>query len=238
LTEADRALLQGLATDAVAVPGNRDLIREGEEPSAVPVVLEGFACRYRTLPDGGRQIIGWLAPGDFCDLHVSILGQMDHSVRTLTASRIAHLPRDGLDALTEGRPALMRAFWWATLVDEAVLREWLINLGRRSALVRISHLLCETLVRLRAVGLAPGDAFDFPLTQVELADTAGLSPVHVNRIVQHLREEELIAWRGRTLTILRPDALRRLAGFNPGYLHLDSAQRNGRGPIPPPDPAH
>lgn len=227
LTPADCALLEELMAASVAEPDHADLAREGETPSEVQVVLEGFACRYKTLPDGSRQIMAWLVPGDFCDLHVSVLGEMDHSVCTLAPSRIGRLPRDGLESITARHPAIARAFWWCSLVDAAVLREWLVNIGRRPGDARVAHLICEIYYRLRAVGLAEDGALTFPPTQIDVADTVGLSAVHVNRIVQQLRAEGLIAWRGRRLRILDLAGLQALAGFNPNYLHLGRlAQRS------------
>ena len=224
LTTDEKNLLVGLVAGAEQVPGHADLISEGDAPDFVHGVLEGFACRYKLLADGGRQIMAWLVPGDFCDLHVSILGEMDHSIATLTPSTICYLPRNGLDALTVGHPGLTHALWWATLVDEAVLREWLVSMGRRAAPQRIAHMFCEVHARLDAVGLAPAGLMDFPLSQTDLADSAGLSSVHVNRVVQQLRDERLIAWRGRILQVIDAPALAAFADFNPNYLHLRPAQ--------------
>ena len=225
LSPADRLLIEKLSEHIAEIPPHRDLIRQGETPKYVHVVLEGFACRYKDLPGGERQIVAWLVPGDFCDLHVSVIGEMDHAIATMTASRICHLPRDHIEAALEHRPQLLRAFWWATLVDEAVLREWLVNIGRRPADRRIAHLFCELLARLQAVGMAGGGIIDFPLTQIDLADTVGLSAVHVNRIIQQLREDGLIVWRGGKLRILNPAGLAAFSGFEPAYLHL-RADRN------------
>jgi CRP-like cAMP-binding protein len=223
LSDEEKRLLQNLIAGAEDVDGHEDLISEGDAPADVHVLLSGFACRYKTLPDGGRQIMAWLVPGDFCDLHVSMLGEMDHSIATLTPSTITYLPRNGLEVLTENHPTLTHALWWATLVDEAVLREWLVNMGRRPAHRQIAHMFCEVRVRLAAVGLAPDDTMDFPLSQTDLADTAGLSPVHVNRVIQQLRDEGLISWRGRVLKVLDVAGLEAFAEFNPNYLHLNHA---------------
>ncbi|MFC3070900.1 Crp/Fnr family transcriptional regulator [Phenylobacterium soli] len=220
LRAEDRAVLEALTAQAIELPAHAELVREGDCPPHVHVVLSGFACRYKTLPDGGRQIMAWLTPGDFCDLHVAVLGAMDHAVATLSPSRLALLPRNGMEEITDRHPALARAFWWATLVDAAILREWLVNLGRRPGEQRIAHLFCELLARLRATGLAEDGEMDFPLTQADLADTVGLSAVHVNRIVQDLREAGLIKWRSGRLRILDVAGLESLAGFNPSYLHL------------------
>lgn len=225
LPAADREVLESLSEGYTDFPAHHDLVHEGEIPKSVHVVLDGFACRYKSLPDGERQIVAWLLPGDFCDLHVIVTGEMDHSIATMTPTRVCHLPRDGIEKLTDGRPNLLHAFWWATLVDEAVLREWLVNIGRRPADKRIAHLFCELLTRMQAVGLAMNDVIDFPLTQSDLADTVGLSAVHVNRVIQQLREDGLLNWRGGKLTIRDKARLRRFAGFDPVYLHL-------AGPLP------
>ncbi|WP_374468348.1 Crp/Fnr family transcriptional regulator [Phenylobacterium sp.] len=219
LSEADeQALFQACAT-VKEVPARANLIQEGDRPHEVHVVLEGFACRFKMLPDGGRQIMAWLVPGDFCDLHVAILGEMDHNIGTLTPSRIGAIPRDQVERLSSTSPQLSRALWWATLVDEAILREWLVAMGRRPAERQIAHLFCELLARLEAVGASDGRSVELPVTQTDLADTVGLSSVHVNRVLQQLRAEELIEWREKTLTILDRPRLEALAEFNPNYLH-------------------
>ena len=203
----------------------KDLIREGDEPRDVQLILEGFACRYKLLADGRRQIMAYLLPGDFCDLHIFILRRMDHSIATLSPCRVAAIPRRRILELTE-RPAIARAPWWATLVDEAVLREWLVNIGARPAEERIAHLLCELLLRLRTVGLASGGGYALPITQAEIADTMGLTNVHVNRVLQRLRAEGAITLEERRLVILDVDRLMAFSGFDPNYLHL--AERDGK----------
>ena len=186
--------------------------------------MDGFACRYKLRANGSRQIMAYLVPGDFCDLHVFILREMDHTIATLSPCRVVDIPRERILELTE-RSALARALWWATLVDEATLREWLVNIGARSAEERIAHLLCELLLRLRVVGLADGAEYELPITQAELADTMGLSSVHVNRVLQRLRGDGLITLKGKQLVIPDPDRLIAFSGFTPNYLHL--AQPNG-----------
>jgi CRP-like cAMP-binding protein len=164
LGDADKRLLDDVIRDAREVRPHQDLIQEGDVPSDVHLILEGFACRYKLLSEGRRHIMAYLLPGDFCDHHVFILKAMDHSIATLSRCKVVAIPRQRVLELTE-RPAIARAFWWAALVDEATLREWLVNIGRRSAEHRVAHLLCELLLRLRAVGLANGDRFELPLTE-------------------------------------------------------------------------
>jgi len=219
LTEEDRAALATLCDEPRDMGARRNVIREGEKPDHVHLMVEGWAARYKLLPDGTRQITAFLIPGDFCDLHVTILGEMDHSITTLTRARIAYIARSKMDAVTE-RPGLARAFWWATLVDEAVLRAWIVNIGRRDAFEAIGHLMCELYVRMRNIGLTDDHCFELPLTQEELGDALGLTPVHVNRVLQRMRTDELISFKGGLLTILDYRRLETASGFNPNYLHI------------------
>ncbi|MDF3063966.1 MAG: cyclic nucleotide-binding protein [Microvirga sp.] len=228
LSQDDRARLEEAARDVRGVGPRHDLIGEGDRPEEVHLILEGFACRYKMLPGGERQIMAFLVPGDFCDLHVAILGEMDHGIATISPCKVAYIPQRTIDELTSKHPAIARALWWATLVDEGTLREWIVNMGRRSADEQMAHLLCELLLRLESVGLAHENGFDFPVTQEELADTLGLSNVHVNRVLQQLRETGMITLTGRRLTIHDVDRLQEFAGFNPNYLHLVKRARPTR----------
>src|SRR5438309_241907 len=200
LEDADRAALTELSINGRDLPARRTIIREGDRPDYVHLMLEGWSARYAVLPNGSRQITAFLIPGDFCDLHVTILGEMDHSIATLTRARVAYVPRATMDALTS-RPNIARAFWWATLVDEAVLRAWLVNVGRRDAGEAIGHLMCELYLRMRNIGLTTDHSYELPLTQEEIADALGLTPVHVNRVLQRMRKEGLISLTGGALTI-------------------------------------
>lgn len=227
LSEADRAALRLAVTRVRDVPAHEILIDDGDRPEVVHVVLEGFACRYKLLSDGGKQIMAWLVPGDFCDLQVAVLGRMDHTIATVSASRIGAIDRAQIDVLFNTSPALSHALWWASLVQEAILREWLVGIGRRDAAGRMMHLLCELHARLTAAGLAQDDRFTFPLSQSELADTLGISPVHVNRTVQLLRHEGLIEWTRNELVFKDVARLCSLACFDPNYLHLERRRRRG-----------
>ena len=219
LDRDDRALLDRVIESPRQVPAGVEVISEGDKPTDVHLVLDGFACRYKVLPDGGRQIMAYLVPGDICDLHVFLLDQMDHSMSTLSACTIVDIPRATVLALLE-RPRIAQGFLLSTLVDEGTLREWLVNVGRRSADDRVAHLLCELLARLESVGLVQNDSYRLPITQVELADTTGLSSVHVNRVLQRLRASKLITLQGSQLVVLDVKGLRELAGWNANYLHL------------------
>ena len=220
LTETEQAMLGDLCEDVRIVHARRDIIKDGERPEFLHLIVEGWAARYKVIEDGTRQIVAFLIPGDFCDLHVTLLGKMDHAIRALTECRVAYIPSAEMDRLTSGHNGLTKALWLATLVDEAVLRSWIINNGRRDAYSRVAHLLCELHVRMTMIGLVEGNRFDLPLTQEELSDAVGLTAVHTNRVLQRLRKGNLIASGSRTLTVLDVDALRRAAGFDPSYLHI------------------
>lgn len=223
LPDDDRRLLDDIVRRPRSFAGRKDIIREGQPPSDVHLIIEGFACRYKMLKNGNRQIIAYLVPGDFCDLHVFILKEMDHNIATLSPCKVVDIPRERILEMTE-RTAIARALWWVTLVDEAVLREWLVNMGRRQSDMRIAHLICEMHLRLKLVGLADGNEFELPITQAELGDTLGFSTVHANRALQKLRALELISFRGGHLVIRDPERLQRKCGFKENYLHLNERE--------------
>jgi CRP-like cAMP-binding protein len=189
-------------------------------------MLDGWACRYNTLPDGRRQIVAFFVPGDFCDLNVYILKQMDHSIGAITRLAVADISRDEMDYLTTNHPRITQALWWESLVQQAIQREWTLNLGQRSAYERIGHLLVEVYLRLKTVGLTWNGTCDFPLTQVDIADATGLTPVHVNRTLQELRRDELIELERKQLNIPDLHRLMDVAMFNANYLHLDHEGRD------------
>ena len=228
LTDEDRAVLQDLTSRTRRIARHLDISPEGERPENVHLVVEGFACRYKTLTDGRRQIMAFLVPGDFCDLHVAILGEMDHSIGTGWGCTVVDIPRATVEELTARHPRITRALWWATLVDEGTLREWLVNMGQRDADRQMAHLVCELLVRLQVVGHASEDSFEFPITQEDLADTLGITSVHVNRVLQDLRSQGLLEWKSKRLHIPDVERLMAFAEFDPKYLHLKRRENGER----------
>jgi CRP-like cAMP-binding protein len=221
-TEEKRAL-ELACSSTRQLAARTTLVGEGDPAQRVNVMLEGFACRYRLQSDGRRQVVGLLLPGDMCDIRVCILRRMDHSIGTLSPVRVAQIPRDQADALLERFPRLSRAFWWSTLVEESITREWVVNVGHRTAFERMAHLFCEIFERLHTVGLTRGDTCDLPLTQSELSDALALSAVHVNRVLMEMRHNNLITLRNQQLTLHDYEALRNISGFDTRYLHLDAA---------------
>ena len=203
----------------------------GGQPGTIPVVLSGFAYRYKVLADGRRQLHGLFVAGDLCcHIYAFVAPRADDALRTLTPALVAAVPASTLLALMEERPRIARAMWANMVADDAVLREWIVSLGRRTAYERMAHLFCEMYLRLRAVGLADGHSCELPLTQMDLGDLMGLSTVHVNRVLRQLRRDDLIALNRSQLTIRDVAALGRAASLDPSYIQID-------GPLSPPRPA-
>jgi CRP-like cAMP-binding protein len=124
--------------------------------------------------------------------------------------------------LLAASPKLASVFWRETIIEATILREWLCNVAARDALASIAHFICEIASRLQAVGLVADGSFHLPLTQQDLANASGISVVHVNRTLQELRKRRLIRWENRTVTLLNPEELKRIAQFEPDYLHKGS----------------
>lgn len=227
LSPHDKTRISALAHKAVreAAP-RRDLIREGERPRGILIILDGWACAYKQLPDGRRQITSFLVPGDLGEPKAHLLNEMDHSIGAITPARYAEIDAGDFARLVADSPGLARALWRHELTLSSINREWVLNVGQRSAYERLAHLLCELFAKMEAAGLARGDSCDFPLTQADLGDATGLTAVHVNRTLQALRADGLIELRGRRLAIRDLAALRRVAHFNPNYLHLDSKDKD------------
>ena len=225
-SDEERRVLTEAASRTVAVGADQDIVREGEPQSECRVLLDGMSASYKLLPEGKRQIVAFGIPGDALDLEgfARSGGAMDHAVTALCPCTLAVVPHQTLQEMADNHPGIAQALWRDTLLDAAVYREWVLNVGRRSAHERIAHLLCEVFTRLDAVGLASSDdeggerSFAWPVTQAELADATGLSTVHVNRTLQHLRGEGLIVTRSGTITIADWHRLQALAAFTPAYL--------------------
>lgn len=196
-----------------------DLIREGDQPGPVFVVLDGWACRYKILPNGTRQVLAYLMPGDSCDLHVGLLAEMDHSIQVIQPASIATIERDVMDEIMDTHRGIAKAFYIAQLVDEGTMRAWITSMGRRSSIERIAHLMCELYLRARNIGLTSEPFLRLPLSQLLLADSLGMTPVHLNRVLKQLRLAGAMTLERGSLTIIDPEKLIQLAGFDENYLH-------------------
>ncbi|CAM3903855.1 Crp/Fnr family transcriptional regulator [Vreelandella rituensis] len=225
LSNEEKQVLVKAATRSFHVDKGEVIINEGERPDYVYLIVKGWACRYKLLKNGDVCIMTYLIPGDPCDVHITILDVMDHSIRALTPMTLIMFPADEMRNIMENHYRLARALFWSILVDEAILREWLVNMGTRPAGPRLAHVFCEMLIRLRIAGCAEDHSFEFPLTQAELGESMGLTPVHTNRVLRKLRQEGLVSLEKKRLTILDWERLKQFSQFDPIYLHCQNLPR-------------
>jgi CRP-like cAMP-binding protein len=217
---AELAALNALPMQVATIEANRDIVREGDRPSRCFALLEGIACTYKSTRSGKRQVMGYHVPGDVPDFLSLHLETLDISIATVSACRLGFVQHEAARAMLRAHPRLNDVFWRATLIDAAIVREWMLNTGRREAFARMAHLFCELVIRLGAVGLAPDRTCDIPMTQPELADALGITPVHVNRTIRDLKAAGLITLRSRRLTVHDWNGLVSAAEFDPTYLHF------------------
>ena len=221
VSDEERRAIAALPITVRDLRADQDIVRDQDRPSQCCVILEGFACRYKLLPGGRRQIVSFHIPGDIPDLQSLHLEIMDHNLGTVIASKVAFIPHETVRLFLRAHSRIADVFWRDTLIDAAVFREWVVNVGRREAYGRIAHVLCEVYVRLRAVGLANGQSYLMPVTQAELGDATGMSTVHVNRTLQELRRDGLISTpRNGQVVIESWDGLQKAGEFDQTYLHL------------------
>jgi len=223
LQDDDLGALASLSSRRKVVAPGGYIVREGSAPDECALLLDGFAYRQKLNQQGGRQILSFHVTGDLLDIESELLKVADHSVQALSRCEIAAIPVREMRALIEAHPRIACALWIDTLATGSVFREWIMNVGRRPAKQRLAHLLCELAMRLRLAGLGDENGFSLPMTQEQLADATGLTPVHVNRSLKALEMEGLIVRRRRYLGIPDWQRLRQAAGFNDLYLHLDQA---------------
>jgi CRP-like cAMP-binding protein len=219
LTPEDKAAIVGLPWSERTYARDSYLVREGEPASVCSLLIKGFAFRQKLVSDGARQIISIHIPGEFLDLQNSLLDVADHNVQCLTRCLVGIIHKSALLDLMAARPNVRRAIWLDSLIDSSIFREWVVNVGRRDARQRIAHLLCELADRMKSSGIANGQSYDFPLTQEQIADCTGLTPVHTNRTLQGLRRDGLISLSSNELSILDWDRLAEIGDFNERYLH-------------------
>jgi CRP-like cAMP-binding protein len=221
LSDDERTALEAAAATTINYAVKRVIVRERAPLTHCTLLLNGFVERYKDTPDGRRQILAIHVPGDFVDLHSYPLKYLEHSVAALTPVTVATFPHEAIRALTGSSATLTELLWRSTLIDAAINREWIVSVGARGAAVRLAHLFCEMFVRLERIGLTRERDYDFPVTQIDLADACGLTAVHANRMLRQLRERGLVEFRQGLVRILDWDGLRDHGEFDPAYLYLD-----------------
>jgi two-component sensor histidine kinase/CRP-like cAMP-binding protein len=212
--------LAGICADPIKVAAKTTLVAQGTSCEFLHILLDGWACRFKSLADGRRQITALLLAGDICDLDNLYIHKSDQLVTTLTSCTIARVERSRLRAVMEQSARLREMLGWLAALDNALLSEHSTSLGQRPARERIAHLLCELATRMAAIGACDGRKCHVPLTQEQIGDALGLTAVHVNRVLQVLRAENIVEKRRDRLTILNWDALAEIAAFSPTYLHI------------------
>ncbi|MGF7152075.1 CRP-like cAMP-binding protein [Sphingomonas zeicaulis] len=219
LVPGEIAALEAATGSPLRYGARHDLIREGDRPGPVFVVIEGWACRYKILPNGTRQILAYLMPGDSCDLHIGLLAEMDHSIQTITPAVVATIGREEMDDLMARHRGIAKAMYVAQLIDEGTMRAWITSMGRRASIERVAHLMCELYLRARNIGLTAEPTLSLPLSQLLLADSLGMTPVHLNRVLKDLRLGGAMNLERGRLLITDPQQLIEIAGFDENYLH-------------------
>lgn len=225
VSEREEAVLREAIAEIETFRSGKTIIRAGQTLDRSALLIDGYVARYKDLAAGERQIMEVHLPGDFLDLHGFLLKKLDHDIGAITKVTIGFAPHVGLRRITEEEPHLARMLWLSTLMDASIQRERILSVGRRSALARIGHLLCELYVRLDLIGLADEMSYSLPFTQTDLADATGLTSVHVNRMLRELREQGLLTFRGGWVTIHDWDRLQSASEFDPIYLHAEHRPR-------------
>ena len=226
LPSADRAALASLSAEVRDVARLTDIFQTGDQPDNVVLVLSGLLYRYTLGSEGRRQIHSFYLPAEAPSLETLYIDYMDDNLGAVIHSRVALFPHDQIYPLIDERPEIRKLFWRQTLVQAAILRQWLVRNSNMPAHVSLAHLFCEMFTRAAAAGLTNGESCALPLTQEFVADALGLTAVHTNRTLQVLRETGVVEWRSGQLTVKDWPKLCEIAGFDPNYLHLRSnAQR-------------
>src|ERR1700732_41130 len=220
LSDEDIRVLEALCSSEKRFKGGVDTLAEGDAMRSTFIVTHGMACRYRLLSDGRRQVLSFFIPGDFFGLHAFLLGSIDHFIGTVGPTRLAEIDRDTGIAMVTHHPRIRAALWWSARQEDAMLRERIVALGRRSARGRVAYLLCELVWRQRAAGMIKDNAIRLPLTQTDLADALGLTAVCVNRVLQSFRRDQLITLAQRRLILHDVERLQDISGLTPDYLQL------------------
>jgi CRP-like cAMP-binding protein len=222
LSLAEEDAIRALPMRVKVLAAKQELIAEQNSPKQCCVVLEGYACTYRDVRDGNRQILSFHVRGDMPDLQNLHLGENHDNIGSIGPLTLGLINSSDLHRICREFPRVAAALWRLTLIDASIYKEWVSNVGARDARTRTAHLFCELHHRQRAIGQVEGNSFEWPLTQMDLGDALGLSVVHVHRTLKSLRDSRLIDYQRGVLRIPDIDALMKAGDFDAGYLHMRS----------------
>lgn len=218
----DPADIEAIRSLPVAVrhwEGGRVIVSDGERPKECCLIIDGFCIRSKTTIRGERQILSIHIPGEIPDLQSLHLHVMDHDLITLVPSTLGFISHTAMLALTHTRPNVADALWRDTLIDAAIFREWIVNVGQRPAPARLGHVVLELRRRLEVLKRADRASFEFPLTQEQIGEALGITPVHANRIIKQLRQDGIIDVGKGRVHVLDETKLTEIAQFDDRYLH-------------------
>ncbi|MFN0218267.1 MAG: Crp/Fnr family transcriptional regulator [Hyphomicrobium sp.] len=219
-TEGEVEFVEWFKTGEFVSDEGATILMEGHSSPHLYTVLSGWAFRFKTLPDGRRQILNFAMPGDFLGLQTSMFNEMQHSVETLTKTVLCVFPRDKIWALYEKFPGLAYDLTWIAARSERLLDEQLLSVGRRTAIERLAFVLLNLFYKARGLGLVADNKVTFPFTQQHLADALGLSLVHTNKTLKALLARKSATWKDGLFTLVDEEALKALACFDGDPLQI------------------
>jgi CRP-like cAMP-binding protein len=223
ISEEDLREVHELPITVREYPAERAVVRDGERATECCLIAEGFCVRSKTISDGRRQILSIHIPGEIPDLMSLFLHVMDHDLSTLTPCTLGFIKHETLQKLHRRRPNVAEMFWRDTLIDSAMFREWIVNVGQRPAPARLAHVMIELRERLKVIGRADGNRFDMPLTQEQIGEALGITAVHANRVIKQLRQDGIVDLHRGRVTVLDEGKFQELADFDNRYLHQSPA---------------
>jgi CRP-like cAMP-binding protein len=223
VTDEDIKAIQALPITVREYPAERNIVSDGQKATECCLIIRGFCARSKTTSEGRRQILSLHIPGEIPDLMSLHLHVMDHDLATLTPCTVGLINHETLRLLHRRQPNLADMFWRDTLIDAAMFREWIVNVGQRPAPARLAHVIVELRERLKVIGRIEGNSFEMPLTQEQIGEALGITAVHANRVIKQLRQEGIVAFHRGRVEVLDERKLLELAGFDPRYLHQSPA---------------
>jgi CRP-like cAMP-binding protein len=219
ISEEDINEIEALPISVRHFPAETLVVRDGERATNCCLIADGFCARSKTIASGKRQMLSLHIPGEIPDLMSLFLRVMDHDLSTLTPATLGFISHETLQKLHRRRPVVAELFWRDTLIDAAMFREWIVNVGQRPAPARLVHVMIELRERLRIIGRIDGNNFEMPLTQEQIGDALGITAVHANRVIKQLREDGIVELHRGRVTVLDERRFLELADFDGRYLH-------------------
>lgn len=224
IDEQDIETIRALPIDLKTYAPGQDIVRDGARPTACCLLAEGFCIRSKTTFEGRRQILSIHIPGEIPDLQSLYLHVLDHDLVSLTECRLGFIPHAALKVVVRQRPNVAEVLWRDTLIDAAMFREWIVNVGQRPAASRLAHIVMELRARLKVIGRDHGNRIEMPMTQEQIGEAMGITSIHANRIIKQLREDGVLEFHRGHVTVLDENKLEELAQFEDCYLHLTPSQ--------------